>query len=196
MKLFFIRHGQTDWNIAGRIQGSTEIPLNETGIAQAEELSKNVLALNYKISKIYSSKQKRAMKTAQILSEATNVDYILQEGLEEICLGEWEGLNWEEVNDKYPVELEEWNKNHRYSKSHKGESYQELLDRVLAAIQHIINENNENVAIVTHGAVIMCLRCYITNTSFDDIMKFRIKNASITEIDSKLLETSLIRDFS
>jgi len=187
MKLFLIRHGQTDWNLKGKIQGSYDSDLNENGILQAEELSRKVLENKYKFSKIYSSKQKRAMKTAEILSEATKVDYIPIKGLEEINLGEWEGLSWVEVKEKFPSEYEEWYENRRYTKSPKGESYQEMLERVLEAISKIIEEEDcESVAIVTHSAVIMCLQCYITNTAFNDMTKFKADNTSITEIDSEV----------
>lgn len=188
MKLFLIRHGQTDWNVKGKIQGSYDSELNGTGILQAQELSKRVLEYNYKFSKIYTSQQKRAIKTAQILSEATNVDYIQIKGLEEINLGAWEGLSWPEVKAKYPTEYGEWYRNRRYAKSPKGESYQDMLERVLAAIRDIINENCHDVAIITHNGVIMCLKCYITNTPFDEMMKFKTDNTTIVEIDSELFE--------
>lgn len=187
MKLFFIRHGQTDWNIKGKIQGSCDIELNDTGIKQAVELSNKVLEENYKFSGIYSSPLRRAIKTAEILSGATNVEYASIEGLEEINLGEWEGLSWEEVNEKYPAEYEKWYNNRRYTKPPKGEAYQDMLERVLNAIYKIIKENCNNVAIVTHSAVIMCLQCFITNTPFDEMTKFKTDNTSITEIDSELL---------
>jgi Fructose-2,6-bisphosphatase len=186
MKLFLIRHGQTDWNLEGRIQGSYDSELNCTGIVQAEELSKKVLEKNYKFSKIYSSPQKRAVKTAQILSEITGVDYVQLKGLEEINLGEWEGLSWAEVKEKFPAEYEEWYKNRRYTKAPKGESYQDMLERLLSAIDEIIAENSSNIAIVTHSAVIMCLQCYITNTPFNKMMKFKADNTAITEFDSEL----------
>lgn len=186
MKLFLIRHGQTDWNLKGKLQGSYDSELNETGIAQAEELGKKLLESNYKFSKIYSSRQKRTIRTAQILSETISVDYIQIKGLEEINLGEWEGLSWKEVEGKFPVEYREWSINRRYTKTPKGESYQDMLERVLAALHRIINENCENVAIVTHSGVIMSLQCYITNTPFNDMGKFKTDNTSITEFDSEL----------
>jgi probable phosphoglycerate mutase len=192
MKLFLIRHGQTDWNIEGKIQGSVDIELNETGIKQAEELSHKVLVAGYKFSKIYSSPQKRAFKTAEILSEATKVDYISITGLEEINLGEWEGLSWTEVKEKYPTEYEEWYINRRYTKPPKGEAYEDMLQRVLKSIYKIINENSEDVVIVTHSAVIMCIQCYMTNTPFNEMMKFKADNTSITEINSDLLMNILL----
>ena len=186
VKLFFIRHGQTDWNLEGRIQGSYDSELNNTGIMQAEELGRKSIESNYKFCRIYSSNQKRAVKTAEILSEATNVEYTLIKGLEEINLGEWEGLTWSEVQEKFPKEYDEWYNNRRYAKSPKGESYQELLDRVLPIIDRIINENSDDVAIVSHGAVMMCLQCYLTNTPFNEMRKFKLGNTTITEIDSEL----------
>ena len=187
MKLFLIRHGQTDWNLKGKIQGSCDIELNHTGMKQAEELSNKILEEGYKFSKIYSSLQRRAVKTAEILSLATNLDYISIEGLEEMNLGKWEGLSWTDVKDKYPMEYEQWYINRRYTRTPRGESYQDLLERVLAVIHKIINENCEDVVIVTHSAVIMSIQCYVTNTPFDEMMKFKTENTSITELDSDLL---------
>jgi len=187
MKLYLIRHGQTDWNIKGKIQGSCDIELNDTGIKQAEKLSNMILENKYKFSKIYSSSQRRAVKTAEILSKVTNVEYISIEGLDEINLGEWEGLSWTEVKEKYSTKYEEWYINRRYTKPPKGESYQDMLQRVLTSIHKIINENCDNVVIVTHSAVIMCIQCYLSNTPFDEMTKFKTDNTSITEIDSDLL---------
>lgn len=187
MKLFFIRHGQTDWNIEGKIQGSRNIQLNDTGIKQAEELITKVLEEKYKFSKIYSSPQRRAAKTAEILSKATNIQYIIDDGLGEIDFGAWEGLSWREVREQYPTEYNEWYVNRRYTKAPEGESYEDMMKRVLKAIRKIIDENNEDVAIVTHSAVIMCLQCCLTNTPFNEMKKFKPENTEILEIDSNLL---------
>jgi probable phosphoglycerate mutase len=116
------------------------------------------------------------------------VECIPIDGLEEINLGSWEGLTWKEVREKYPTEYEEWYQKRRYTKAPNGESYQDMIDRVLEAIHKIIASNKDNVAIVTHGAVIMCLQCYITNTPFDEMGKFKADNANITEIDSVIFE--------
>lgn len=188
MKLFLIRHGQTDWNLAGKIQGSYDSELNNIGIFQAKDLSRKILDLKYKFSKIYTSKQKRALKTAQILSESVNIEYTPVDGLEEINLGEWEGLSWAEVKGKYPKEYREWYLNRRYTKAPKGESYQDMLERVLKAVHKIIDENSDDVVVVTHSAVIMCLQCYMTGTPFEEMTKYKADNTIIVEIDSELLK--------
>lgn len=186
MKLIFVRHGQTDWNVQGKIQGSYDSELNSTGINQAMKLSEKLLSLNYKFSKIYSSPQKRALKTAEILSKSSNVDYVLMKDLQEMNMGKWEGLSWKEVEEKYPTEYKKWYLNRRYTKTPDGESYENMLERVLKSIDKIINENTHDVVIVSHSAVIMCLQCYVTNTPFNEMLKFKTKNANITEIDSSL----------
>lgn len=190
MKLYFIRHGQTDWNEAGKIQGSCDIELNSNGIKQAEKLCRKLQDEGYPITRIYSSKQKRALQTASIISKATNLELIILDGLEEVCVGHWEGLSWSGVRDQYPTEYEEWYHNRRYAKSHQGEAYQEVVERALAAIHTIIKENKDDVAVVTHNAVIMCLQCYLTDTPFDEMKRFKSGNTSISIIDSDLFRTN------
>lgn len=187
MKIFLVRHGETDWNLKGKIQGNTDIELNKTGIKQAYELSNKMLEKNYKFSKIYSNPQKRALQTAKILSENTNIECIVVDKLKEMNLGKWEGLAWSEVRENYPLEYKEWFVKRRYTKTPNGESYEEMLERVLDSLYKIIDDNSDNIVIVTHSAVIMSLQCYITNTDFDKMTKFRTDNASILEIDSDLL---------
>ena len=186
MKLFFTRHGETDWNRLKKIQGKQDTELNATGIMQAEHLGDNLLLGEYSFTKIYSSTQKRAKRTAEIVAEKLNMEYETLEGLEEMNLGLWEGLSWNEVKERFPEELKSWLTNRRYMKTPDGESYQDLLDRVLTAIKTIIKKQRGNVLVVTHSAVIMALLCYLHNTPFEEMVgKYDIKNAELVEIDSK-----------
>jgi probable phosphoglycerate mutase len=186
MKLYFIRHGQTDWNKARKIQGSCDIELNTDGRKQADVLCRKLKEENTPITRIYTSNQKRAHQTAAILSKATNLELITINGLQEVYLGLWEGLSWSEVRVQYPTEYEAWYHNRRYDKSHCGESYQEVVDRAMKAIHTIIKENSNDIAIVTHNAVIMCLQCYLTNTPFEEMKSFKSTNTAITMIDSEI----------
>ena len=184
MKLYFIRHGETDWNLLGKIQGSHDIPLNETGLRQAEELSRRLIEQGYRFTKIYTSQQQRAFKTAEILSQYVNMEVTPVKGLEEVNLGDWEGLSWSEVKLKFPEEYNAWYHNRRYARAPRGESYQDLLDRLLPAIHTILQTNSDHVAIVTHGAVVMSLQCYLTDTPFQEMKKFAPENTAVVEIDS------------
>jgi probable phosphoglycerate mutase len=142
---------------------------------------------NAPITRIYTSSQKRARQTAAILSKAANLELIVIDGLQEVNLGLWEGLSWSEVRDQYPTEYEAWYHNRRYDKSHNGESYQEVVDRAMKTLHTIIKDNDSDIAVVTHNAVIMCLQCYLTDTPFEEMKTFKSTNTAVTMIDSDLL---------
>lgn len=188
MELILTRHGETNWNIAKKIQGKQDIELNETGIQQARQLAEKISKENLRISKIYASKQKRAKVTAKIVSDTLNLPLEEMDGLEEMNLGLWEGLTWNEVKELYPMEFNEWLQNRRFTKTPQGESYQELLERTLRALKEIVlkEKKEKKVLIVTHSAVIMVLMCYLHNTPFEEMVeKYNIKNAEMIMIEDK-----------
>ena len=97
MNLFFARHGETDWNRQKRIQGSADTDLNESGVAQAALLAQHLETNGIRPERIYTSRQKRALQTAQIAAETLGVACVVRDGLEEIHFGLWEGLTWGQV---------------------------------------------------------------------------------------------------
>ena len=90
MKLYLIRHGQNDWNLEGKIQGRTDIPLNKTGLEQAAMLAKGME--HRPVTRIFSSPLKRALQTAQIIGESRKAPVEIVEDLQEVDFGRWEGL--------------------------------------------------------------------------------------------------------
>ena len=188
MKLIFIRHGETDWNLEKRIQGSSDIELNKNGLEQAKRLGVALQNKHIQIKKIYTSKQKRAEKTAEIVSQYLGKEYEILEGLQEMNLGLWEGNTWTEVQEKYPQEHSRWILNRRYTRLQGGESYQDVLDRLLPVLKKIIEINNADVLIVTHSALIMSLLSYLRDTSFNQMVEnYKVENTQMVEIDSKEL---------
>jgi len=188
MKLIFIRHGETNWNIEKRIQGSTDIELNKRGLEQAKELGVSLKDNKVHICKIYTSRQKRAEQTAEIVSKYLDKEYEVLEGLEEMNLGLWEGKTWSEVQEQCQEEYSRWNIDRRYTRLLKGESYQDVLDRLLPALKKIMEANCSDVLIVTHSAVIMSLLSYLRDTPFSQMVEnYQMKNTQTVEIDSKEL---------
>ena len=98
MKFYVVRHGQTDWNAKGRIQGKTDIELNEIGIEQARQLK--ALIKDYNIDLIISSPLKRARKTAEIINETVKCNIIFEDSLKERGYGIFEGMIRKEINDE------------------------------------------------------------------------------------------------
>lgn len=190
MKLYLVRHGETDWNQKSRIQGQTDTPLNDHGREQAQELAEKLEQEDLNIRCIYSSPQQRAYETAQIIGQKLSVSPITHQGLEEMCMGKWEGYTWKQVKEEFPEEYQVWYTNRRYQQTPGGESYQQLLDRLLPALRDILERETENTLIVTHSAVIMTLMSYLYDTPFEDMAKnFKIGNAVAVEVDLSLLSS-------
>ena len=191
MRIYFARHGQTDWNIAGKAQGTTDIPLNETGLAQARQLCEELKKRGIAISKIYTSYQQRAAKTAQTVAGYYSIDYEVIDGLEEMCLGDFEGHTWDEIRSYFPKELEYWNEDRRFHRSPNGESYQMVLERLFKALDHIFakhdTSSDENLLIISHGAVILTLIAMQQEPPFSSY-RIRVENAVPVEFGITELE--------
>lgn len=195
MKLYLVRHGETDWNQASRIQGQTDTPLNHHGMEQARKLAEKLEQEDLKIRHIYSSPQQRACETARIIGERLSISPIMHRGLEEMCMGKWEGYTWKQVREKFPQEYDNWYTNRRYQVTPAGESYQQLLERLLPALGDILEKETENTLIVTHSAVIMTLMSYLYDTPFEDMVKnYKTGNAAIVEVDLTLFYERIGRE--
>ncbi|MCI8925064.1 MAG: histidine phosphatase family protein [Lachnospiraceae bacterium] len=186
MKLYLVRHGETDWNLQNRIQGQTDTPLNEQGRRQAQELAMK-LKEKHHISSLYSSRQKRAFETAQVVGRMIGLEPQIRQGLEEISLGKWEGYTWRQVREQFPEAYQAWYNNRRYQVPPQGESYQQLLDRLLPTLADLMEKNGGNVLAVTHSAVIMTLLSFVYDTPFEDMAKnYKTGNTGIVEIEPDL----------
>jgi len=142
--LYLVRHGETDWNLAGRIQGSTDIPLNDTGRAQAARVG--LLLANRDCDRIASSPLSRAFETAQIIGTAVGIGEIeVLDDIVERAYGDAEGLADHEISRRFPGD----------SHVPGRESRQEVIARVLPALIALATRHAGNTLIVaTHGGVI------------------------------------------
>lgn len=158
MKIYSTRHGQTEYNRLDLILGSTDIPLNGTGIEQAEILASNV-ALIKSLDIIISSPMLRAKETAMKVAERCNIPIIIDERLREWNYGEFEGKSryvdgFADNKLEFAVRMGKF-----------GESMIQLSHRVYSALDDIIEKyNNKNVLIVSHGGV-----CRVIETYFNDM---------------------------
>ncbi len=139
---YYIRHGQTDWNVERRFQGSMDIPLNATGIAQAHAAKD--LMRDLPITHIYSSTLQRARVTADIVNEGLSLPITDMDGLQECKFGVLEGQLSPSKNFS-----EDWRNG---VTPDKAETYINFTARVFAAINEVL-ENDGTPLIVAHGAV-------------------------------------------
>ncbi|HET7566757.1 MAG TPA: histidine phosphatase family protein [Gaiellaceae bacterium] len=132
--LLLVRHGETDWNAEGRLQGHTDTPLNDYGRRQAKQLAEQLAG--EPLDAVYASDLARARETAEILGERLGLTVVLDPGLREKNWGSWEGLTGPERDT---VEFE-------------GESTEEHRDRILGALRRIAERHPDGrVLVVTHG---------------------------------------------
>ena len=147
VRIYLLRHGETDWNVVRRLQGSVDIPLNNTGISQAASWRSYFNAIP--LAGIYSSSLDRALQTAAL---ATGRPACVITAFNERTFGEWEGRAWTDLESTVPEFDQHWNDND--FRPPGGESRLQLFARVREAISQIVSQHRpaDEVLIVGHGA--------------------------------------------
>lgn len=180
MNLYITRHGETQWNKAGKMQGWKNSDLTEEGIQGAKKLGESLKDINFQC--IYSSPQGRALDTAKYIRGDKDIEIVLLDSLKEMGFGLWEGIEHNKLQELYKEEYYNfWNRPELY-KNHSGESFQELFKRVEESLNQIIEKHLEgNVLIVCHGVVLKVLYAIIKNKELKDLWEPPfMKNTSLT----------------
>ncbi|MEG0296537.1 MAG: histidine phosphatase family protein [Clostridium sp.] len=177
--VYLTRHGQTEWNIEKRLQGRGNSPLTRSGIDRAEELRERIRELH--IDAIYSSPIERALHTANILKGEKNIEVITNEGLMEMCFGDYEGRRTDEVMSENP----EWNIDlimHGDINlcAPNGETLGSVRDRVKNAMDNILEENKgKTILVVAHGITLKALMYYFKD---EEVNSEVMGQATLTKI--------------
>ncbi|NLP17624.1 MAG: histidine phosphatase family protein [Firmicutes bacterium] len=160
LRVYFLRHGETDWNRWGLYQGHGDIPLNERGRRQAIKVAVKLCGETF--DNVYVSDLVRAGETAQIILSRLKAKSVTSlRGLRELDFGHWEGLSFTEVEAAYPQEVKDAFAQPDAFRPPGGESVVELRARVVKAWEGIIQENRAGtIMIVTHGGPIRVLWGY------------------------------------
>lgn len=157
MNIYLLRHGETDWNQEGRLQGHTDIPLNQNGRMQINHAAEALANLHIGIDLIISSPLSRAYESAGIAAERLSYEkdnIIIEPLLIERCFGAGEGLTIAERKEKYPNDI--------YPKM---ESYEDLIERAHSVFDRIVRsyKDSENILVVAHGAILYGMLTAITD---------------------------------
>lgn len=177
--IYITRHGQTDWNLVPKVQGMTDIPLNEQGIKQAEALANFVKEENYKFDMILYSPLSRAAVTAKIVSELNGIPTKEEPRLIEQNFGKWEGwANNKEDKSFYLAKQ-------RFADSYDGgESMFHLAHRVYSLLDELkAKPGNDNYLLVTHGGIARCIHSYFFDMTNEEYSLFSMKNCEIKKYD-------------
>ncbi|MBN2522426.1 MAG: histidine phosphatase family protein [Bacteroidales bacterium] len=179
-----IRHGETEWNVAMRLQGVKDSNLTSKGLKQAELVAGKLCKRKFDI--IISSDLGRAIKTAEIIASKTRLNIIRDQTLRERNFGIMEGLTREEISEKYPDVISGYMKRKVSYAIENGESLTEFYDRVTQGLNRIISiHKGEKILIITHGGVLDCMIRMVFNYPLSGIRNFTINNASINVFSVK-----------
>jgi broad specificity phosphatase PhoE len=148
-RLLLARHGETDWNRRGRWHGQANIPLNSVGRQQAMALSASLK--DEPLAAVYCSTLQRAVETAQAVAAVHRLNVCRDARLNELDLGQWEGMTRKDIAARYPDLLQEWDADPASMRLPEGESIADLEERVMAVIHEIaLAYPGETVCLVGH----------------------------------------------
>ena len=180
-RVLLIRHGQTDWNVDGRWQGTLPIGLNDMGRTQARSLAAHLATR--KIGSIYSSHLPRALDTALAIGKVVGITPQTDTRLQEFNLGVFQGLTRDEIQQHYPDEWRDFERDYWNYSITNGESRRTLQTRAHEVFQHIVeNAVGPEVAIVSHGGTIRMLLLKLFEGA-PELNHFHVENTSLTTID-------------
>ncbi|MCE1253260.1 MAG: histidine phosphatase family protein [Anaerolineae bacterium] len=178
----FIRHGETDWNLEGRWQGQSDVPLNTTGITQAAKIASRLK--NRKIDAIYSSDLIRARHTAESIGQAIGQRVYLDVRLREINQGDWQGLLIAEIEGRYTDALQKRRSDPLSFAPPGGETAQQVRDRAVEAIYEISRLYPAGtVLVVAHGFIIAVLLTHFKGLPFEQVWSQIPKNCVPKKLD-------------
>lgn len=158
VNIYLIRHGETDYNVKGIIQGSLDTPINENGLRQVSESLNEISKLN--LYKIISSPQKRATMTADIICQSLGMDYEIWNEFKERSFGIYQGKSYKYLRENLS---EDYYKSKRdfYHRTQNGESMEDVYDRVKIAFEKIKSKwDGKNILIVSHGSTVRIIDAY------------------------------------
>lgn len=184
MKLYIMRHGETDWNKQGLIQGSADIPLNEYGIALAELTRDGLWADGVRFDKIFTSPYSRAMRTARIIAEPSGVEVEPVDAIREMSFGAYEGIQIRELrtNPAYARINQCFDDPVHYIREGEAESYEEVFARIGGFLEKVIlplEKSCSQALVVCHGAVIRAFLSIIKGLPLEEYWNIHQPNCSI-----------------
>lgn len=186
MRLYLVRHGETDWNKQGLIQGSSDIPLNEYGRELARITAQGLRDI--KFDKVYASPYIRAYETAEILCAHQEITIIKDHRIKEFGFGNYEGKSIKllSTDESYKEFWKCFSNPEEYVALDGAESYDMLLERINSFIDEIILPNqttSETILVSAHGAVIRGFLHFVKKQSLRELWKSHQKNCSVNIID-------------
>ncbi len=181
VKLYIVRHAESEWNPIGRYQGLLDPELSQRGRRQAQLLAEEFSKISVDV--IYSSPLKRTMETAKAVAQGVGLEVLPERRIIEIDHGVWSGMLVEEVMQKFPEDFETWIKRPHEISFPKGESLLDVYRRVKDFLEELKEKHwGETVMVVSHTVPIRAMYCALLNVDLSNFWSFGCDNASYSLI--------------
>lgn len=191
MKLILVRHGQTESNKLGRIQGVNNSPLTDVGREQAEAAAR-ALASEAPFA-LYSSPLPRALQTAKAIGYRADTQPVEVKELIEMDVGEFEGLSGPQLRERFPDVMRSWDEDPAATVMPGGESLYDVRDRAWPVVRSLAERHgSETVVAVTHNFTIHTIVCAALDMPLNNFRKLRIDLGSITRLEITSARTTLV----
>jgi broad specificity phosphatase PhoE len=150
-ELYFVRHGQTEWNAIRRMQGQWNSDLSELGREQAETNGKFLATLD--IDHIVVSPLDRTRQTADIINQHLGLKVHYDDRIKEWDCGDWSGEMWDEVSAKWPEQFAAWQADQFNYRGPNCENYPDMIDRAKPFLHELDQTPHNRIAIISHGMI-------------------------------------------
>ena len=194
MKIYLVRHGETDGNVCNLYYGNMNLPMNTKGREQVENVAKMLAGVPF--DSVYMSDLERAETTAEMILQKNyfldkNEKIILYPhksvlpSIKELNFGDWEGLIYQEVMEAWPNEFELWGREWKTTRPPHGESFNDFFTRCKEGLKQIIEETRgqENVLIAAHNGTFRCMLAAMLDMPIDGTWHFDFEQGAYTLIE-------------
>ncbi len=183
MYLFLVRHGETEHNRRNLALGREDVPLNETGLRQAEALGRALSG--ERLTAVYASPLERARRTAEAIARPHELEVVTDDALIEMDVGEMDGLPFTDVREKFPGFIERWlGSEGTNERMPGGERLIDVRERASAALSAIIERHQGGrVCLVSHNFVILSLLTHLLGLELAGFRRLRHSVAAVTRVE-------------
>jgi len=190
--IILIRHGQTEWNRVERFRGRVDVPLNETGLVQAEATGQRV-ADEWHPMAVYSSPLARAVKTAEAVAKHFDLPVLVHPGLADIDYGEWQGLTPEDARQRWPEAVKAWYNAPQTARFPGGESLDDLRQRLMGTVEELVKRHaGETIVLVGHTVTNRVILLGVLGLGNERFWKLRQEPCVINVFESQAGDYTLV----
>ncbi len=181
-KVFLVRHGETIWNKELKYQGHTDVPLSDEGLRQAHLVAARLAG--EKLAAVYASDLCRANVTAETIAARHSLPVTCLAELREVQFGDWEGLTYEGINERWPDEYVQLFHRTDEVRIPGGETFHEVKERAAGAVARIVARHpGEAIVIVSHGGTIRTIICAALGIHLNHVWDIRQDNTAVNVLE-------------